>query len=452
MTKTDSALLFDLPEAPPLACKGSSVFQDPAFASNKKAPVHRWVPWIAGFSREFVQDAFDRHLKKPSTVLDSFAGVGTTLVEAILAGHTAIGFEINPYAALACRVKLSAYRSGPDDINNLAQGLESFYHEAITLGKTPHSKAPPGFKTRAEFYSVKVLPKVLLVQDFIASIKDDKLREITQLAFASTMVTYSNYSYEPSLGRRVSAGRDNVEDFPVGSTVAQKLRDMADDVAWMQLQLKDKQPPSVVYNESYFDSRNRLRASSVDLLVTSPPYVNNYHYNRNTRPHLYWLGYAEKPDDLKPLETSNFGKFWQTVRNNDSVELDFDSPDKEIVDCLRELRSRTPEKGVYGGNGWANYAATYFNDCHRFALATKRALKRRGTALVVVGNSILQGVMVPTDRFLGRIAEAAGLELVDIHSPRSTRVGNSIIKSDVRSVKAKKSDRLYESVVELRKR
>ena len=452
MTKTDSGLLFDFSETQALAHNGALAFQDPAFAGNKTAPVHRWVPWIAGFSRKFVADAFDRYLKKPGTVLDSFAGVGTTLVEAVLAGHTAIGFEINPYAALACRVKLSAYRSGPDVINDLAKGLERFYRNAIARGATPCSTPPPGFKTRGEFYSEKVLPKVLLVQDFIASIKCDTLREIAQLAFASTMVTYSNYSYEPSLGRRASAGRDDVEDFAVESAVAQKLRDMADDVAWMQSQLKGEQPSSVVYSESYFDSHKRLKADSVDLLVTSPPYLNNYHYNRNTRPHLYWLGYAKTPDDMKTLEDANFGKFWQTVRGEEDVGLDFGSPDDEIVDCLRELRSRTPEKGVYGGNGWANYAACYFNDCHRFALATKHALKRRGTALVVLGNSILQGVAVPTDRFLGRIAEAAGLELVDIHIPRSTRVGNSIIKSGVRVVKAQKSDSLYEAVVELRKR
>ena len=78
-------------------------------------------------------------------------------------------------------------------------------------------------------------------------------------------------------------------------------------------------------------------------------------------------------------------------------------------------------------------------------------LKRRSTALVVIGNSILQGIMIPTDRYFGEIAESVGLELVEIHVPRATRVGNSIIQSDVRVVKAKSSHQLYEAVVELRK-
>jgi hypothetical protein len=58
---------------------GSSAFNDPAFARNKTLPVHRWVPWIAGFSSDFVRDALQRYLADKGTVLDPFSGVGTTL-------------------------------------------------------------------------------------------------------------------------------------------------------------------------------------------------------------------------------------------------------------------------------------------------------------------------------------------------------------------------------------
>jgi hypothetical protein len=42
--------------------------------------------------------------------------------------------------------------------------------------------------------------------------------------------------------------------------------------------------------------------------------------------------------------------------------------------------------------------------------------------------------------------------LVGIDIPRATRVGNSIIQSDVRVAKAQDSHQLYEAVVMLRKR
>jgi len=87
-------------------------FADSAFADNKLRPIHRWVPWIAGFSSEFVRDAFNRYLPnkrtETTTVLDPFCGVGTTLIEALRCGHNAVGFEINPYAALAARAKCEA--------------------------------------------------------------------------------------------------------------------------------------------------------------------------------------------------------------------------------------------------------------------------------------------------------------------------------------------------------
>src|SRR3990172_12109572 len=129
------------------------------------------------------------------------------------------------------------------------------------------------------------------------------------------MVRYSNYSYEPSLGGRVAAGKEEIEDFPVLPTIVAKLSEMADDIAWVKESLPIREPNSIVINDSFLSYQSHLAPSSVDLVITSPPYLNNYHYNRSTRPQLYWLGYARRPDDLHHLEVSNFGKFWQTVRD-----------------------------------------------------------------------------------------------------------------------------------------
>ena len=86
-------------------------FRDTAFTENRDRSLHRWVPWIAGFSATFVNDVLDKVAARAPgrlTVLDPFAGVGTTLIEALKRGHDTIGFEINPYAALACEVKVRA--------------------------------------------------------------------------------------------------------------------------------------------------------------------------------------------------------------------------------------------------------------------------------------------------------------------------------------------------------
>lgn len=443
---------------PPVGSSSSAgtakaAFSDPAFAGNKTLPVHRWVPWIAGFASDFVRDALGRYLPEPGkTVLDPFAGVGTTLVESLLAGHHAVGFEINPYAALACRTKTCARTIDISRLTEYIEQFDAFYQMSLRHGYTPKSAPPTGFKGRGEFYSAKVLVKVLILHDFIRQIEDDRMRDLFRLAFAATMVRYSNYSYEPSLGRRVSAGKPDIEDFLVGETIVEKLREMADDIAWLQVRAPDNGVGGHVINDTFFRYADYLPPASADMVITSPPYLNNYHYNRNTRPHLYWLDYAETPKDFHALELANFGKYWQTVREETRIELDNALPETDLAERIAALRSIGTDRGIYGGNGWANYAACYFNDCWKLARGIEHCLVPGGTALVVIGNSILQGIMIPTDVYFGKIAERVGLELVRIDVPRATRVGSSIIQSNVRVAKAEAKHVLYEAIVELRRR
>ena len=445
-------LFWDGGQTPSPRYNSNSSFNDTAFATNKTVPVHRWVPWIAGFSSEFVRQALDRYLDERGTVLDPFCGVGTTLLEALLHGHDSIGFEINPYAALVCRTKLNSYRIAAEKVYRQIERFQVFYNEQIETDYEPVTAPPKGFKTRTQFYSPQVLHDVLVFQDFIGTIEDSELGELFRVAFASTMVRYSNYSYEPSLSTRASVGKEDIKDFPVAQTIVGKLKEMAEDINWVQHHILDSDRNTSVINGSFFEYHTVLAPNSIDLIITSPPYLNNYHYNRNTRPQLYWLGYAETPADLKPLEESNFGKYWQTVREKERIDLNFQLPGTDISDRLQTLRELNPQKGNYGGKGWANYAASYFNDCERFVTGINYVLKPGGTALVVIGNSILQGVPIPTDHYLGKISEHVGLELVEIDIARPARVGNSIIQSDVRVAKAQASQRLYEAIVVLRKK
>lgn len=184
------------------------------------------------------------------------------------------------------------------------------------------------------------------------------------------------------------------------------------------------------------------------MLVTSPPYLNNYHYIRNTRPHLFWLGMVKESNDLKTIEHQSFGQFWQTVRSGPEIALKPALP--ELAERLQLLKARHPEKGAYGGPGWANYATAYFNDCQRFCAVTRPLMRRDGTVVVVIGNNILQGIEFQTDRLFAEIAELEGFEVVALHEVRKKRTGNSIVHSSVRVGEVKQTVRLYETAVELR--
>ena len=436
-----------------LALFEESGFRDTAFTQNRNEPFHRWVPWIAGFSASFVAGVFDALIPSPPSpvlVLDPFAGVGTTLMEGLKRGYNVAGFEINPYAALACRLKLTSFRFDLSSWKERIRAFEKYMTKAISGSGAPSNSPPPGFKSRVPFFSPAVERQVLLVMDFISRQREEWIREAFKLALGAVMVGFSNYSYEPSLGRREAAGKKDVLDADVKSILASKLREMEDDAALLKEIMTgfEHEPKISMHQQSYIDPHNPLPVRSIDILITSPPYLNNYHYVRNTRPQLYWLGLAGSSRDLNALEDSSFGKFWQTVRSGPEVELRLKS--KKLSDLLKQLRILNQERGAYGGGGWANYAAVYFNDCDRFFEVTKRVMKKNGAVVVVIGNNILQGIEFKTDQIFAEIAEQHGFKVIDMHRVRTKRTGSSIVNSSVRIGEKNHRVELYESAVELR--
>jgi len=442
------------------AAKVTTGFRDPAFTRNKEVPLHRWVPWVAGFSAQFVQDCLDEYLPDadPSDlcVLDPFAGVGTTLVQAYIQGLNVIGFEINPFAALAAKSKLEAARVSPESLGDQIDAFEKYMARRCATngnGKSnPCSQPPAGFSGRTRLFSSKVERKILTALDFINSIDNNRMRDLFRLAFGSVMVGVSNYSYEPSLTRRSAVGKPDINDAPVASVISAKLRNMLDDVQWLHEAIRSlpRKPQAKVFHASVFSAQELVDEHEfVDLVVTSPPYLNNYHYPRNTRPQLHWLGFASGTGYSGARENDSFGKFWQTVRTLPPIPLSFLFPSlQRTIDEIRELNSAA---GAYGGPGWANYVTTYFNDTHRFCNTLACLLKRGGTAVIVLGNSVIQGVEVKTDQYFGQIAERCGLKFLDTHLLRNKRTGSSIIRSSVRVDHAATKTVLYESAIILRK-
>ena len=204
-----------------------------------------------------------------------------------------------------------------------------------------------------------------------------------------------------------------------------------------------------VFNVNFMSTaENRLSGLPVDLMITSPPYMNNYHYVRNTRPQLYWLSLTNAFSSLKQLEEENFGKFWQNVRTSFPLEPHFTHTKLHLL--IQQLRQIRVEKGAYGGPGWANYVTTYFNDAQRFFSVLKNILKPGGVGVIVIGNSIIQGIEFRVDEFFAELAEKEGLVTEGVRPIRQKRVGASITKSSVRRGQQNGAI-LYESAVIVRK-
>ena len=432
--------------------------RDPAFAENKALPIHRWVPWIAGYSAAFVDDVLATYAPCDSVngslgiVLDPFAGVGTTLVQAMLRGYQTVGFEINPYAALAAQVKVRIPSLDSLKLQYLSNALEASSRKWQSKPEQVRRVAPNGFRSRIPFFSPAIEQQVFLILDFINAIEAEDLRDLFRVAFGSVMVSFSNYTYEPSLGTRPGAGKPLIEDADAVAILVQKLRQMTRDIEWAQTQDLPPSLPSTshrVFNASFMTAAEKHLADlPVDLMITSPPYMNNYHYVRNTRPQLYWLALVNDSSALKRLEEENFGKFWQSVRT--AVPLEPRFTHRQLNQLIRQLRQIHVEKGPYGGPGWANYVTAYFNDAQRFFCVLKKVLKPKGVGVIVVGNSIIQGIEFRVDELLAELAESEGLIAEGVRPIRSKRVGASITQSSVRRGE-RNGATLYESAVIVRK-
>ena len=81
--------------------------------------------------------------------------MGTTLVQSVLRGHNAIGFEINPYAVLAARTRIKAPSL---DLRGLDDTCRDMAGRAAAWRSTdpPAGTGPPPMKTRIPFFSASV--------------------------------------------------------------------------------------------------------------------------------------------------------------------------------------------------------------------------------------------------------------------------------------------------------
>src|SRR3712207_369018 len=70
---------------------------------------HNFFRYYGKFPSLLAKRLIQEFAEPDAVVLDNYAGSGTTLVEAKLAGHNSLGIDINPFAVLACQVKCRNY-------------------------------------------------------------------------------------------------------------------------------------------------------------------------------------------------------------------------------------------------------------------------------------------------------------------------------------------------------
>jgi DNA modification methylase len=380
------------------------------FRSNETLPVHRWWPYVQGFSAEFVEGVLRTHSAgSGATVLDPFAGSGTTLVEARRASARALGTELLAPAVLAARVKTD-FELDPASLERAAARVAR-----SAVQRRPGT--PPFLRETRRQFTPQHLADLTRLRDALPS-ERSAVSDALRLAFGRILIPSSRLHRSPCLGysrRPPSDGPDVFGRFRAA------VRDMAEDLVLLSAHRGTWGPAATV---DRWDARERRWPSeSVDLAVTSPPYVNGMDYVMNYKVDLAWLGYARNYGDLAALRRAEVACDNLPRRETAAYLGTSTAPDPWLLEILPRIRDNVLRKGSYRRDDVHAVVHRYFADLVPILAEVRRALKPRGRFVVVVGDSLLAGVYVPGDLILARIATTRGFSVESVEVARRRRSG-----------------------------
>src|SRR5712692_6308315 len=90
-----------------VAVEGNADQRGVTFQESRQEPVHRWYPYVEGFSAPYVRYLLDR-FRGVINVYDPFGGSGTTQLVAASRGIDSFYCEVNPFMAFVAETKISS--------------------------------------------------------------------------------------------------------------------------------------------------------------------------------------------------------------------------------------------------------------------------------------------------------------------------------------------------------
>src|SRR3989304_7296326 len=263
---------------------------------------HSYHRYPAKFIPQIVQKLIEDFAPSSRQVIcDPFGGCGTTLVEAKLLGHKSIGFDINPVAKPITQTKITPIK--PKTLANHREKFLEYYENTPSVSYEHHLRISYWFEPQM----VQELDRIYFA---IKQIKNHNIRRFFLCAFSHNLKNCSRWlmkSIKPTVDKNKILPNPKESFLRHLDSMIRKNKQFHD-------QLEESGNSKVKAAMFKRDSTKRLpRANnSVDLIITSPPYVTSYEYADLHQLSLLWYG-----DDKKNFKKWNkFSKEFNISRRH----------------------------------------------------------------------------------------------------------------------------------------
>lgn len=377
------------------------------FTDNMSLPVHRWYRYSAGFSAEWAEEVVEKYKKyikeENIKVLDPFAGSGTTLLACDKSKVESYGYEAHPLIYKIARAKLE----WDADVRLIEQLVDEVLEYARKTFFTMDEY--PDIVKRC--YDEENLRQINALKHSIEHFRNHtKEYDLIWLGFVSVLRSASHAG--TATWQYVLPNKKKVKVLRAFDAFEKQMDMICRDLIYFQNCGAEKKSCLLE-----FDARkiSPLKQESIDLIVTSPPYANNYDYADATRLELSVLGEVRSWGDLQSVIRPGLVRSCSQMVSKERKDTYKYLQDpvlepiyEEIVEKCCQLEM---EKENHGGKkNYYTMIALYFLDLGKIWRHLRKVCKKDSLVCFVIGDSAPYGVYIPVEEWLGRLAVAAGFK------------------------------------------
>lgn len=375
------------------------------FSLNKSEPIHRWYPYVEGYSSCLIAEELKNFLVlKPNieTIYDPFCGTGTTSLVASTYGIESFYSESNPFMQTVIETKVNVVRML--DVNIAIPKLIE-YRALIRTIKIESFSSWNGFE---KFFGESQLNELLTIKKLISQEDDVPVKCILTLALSAIVVKVSKMTRRGDL--RYATEKEYREESVLDCFI-DKLDEMICDIQYHKAMVK------CGTTKVSDDARKNDYVDAFDCVITSPPYLNGTNYIRNTKLELKLNDFILSENDLPRFHSKGI----VAGINNVSKRTTIDTVLPVVEPYLEQLQPVSYDVRI------SKMVAGYFRDMDMVIQKLSTSIKPGGLFTMDIGDSQFAGVHIPTHQILSNICTQYGFYLYDEEILRERRSKNGMI-------------------------